>query len=300
MDACGSLPSSDAATPPLTCSSGSSSPALSSPNLFSSGSGYESDVFVRRSSHTRKKDPNHVKRPSNAFIIYRSSVTHEIKTTSDEHDHRNISRTAAMLWRNLSNEEREPYLAEAARQKAEHAAKYPDYKYAPVSKRTVKKRKSKRDTKKEEAHCAEIAHKVSSVLRMRKKGPDTKLSLRPVTPPPPAPQLTKLESPPLFTITPSTPELPALAMPSPSPAKYSPYTPEHHLSAISHMPQYSPMPQPESTIFTPELCPSTSTASDYQTDPNLPSMNLPDTYDCPPQVCMPSVLPDSMNSQPSV
>ncbi|KAH9921395.1 high mobility group box domain-containing protein [Fomitopsis serialis] len=103
-----------------------------SPNPFSCP---ELD-FIRRSSHSRKRDADHIPRPPNAFMLFRSELwaKEKIKSTV-ERDHRMISRMAGAAWNALPESERVPYrrLAELAKQR--HAEAYPDYKYSPVFKK---------------------------------------------------------------------------------------------------------------------------------------------------------------------
>lgn len=89
--------------------------------------------FVRRSSHSRKRDPDHIPRPPNAFMLFRSEFWAKEKTKHTvERDHRMISRVAGKAWNDLSESERVPYRRMAEMAKRQHAELYPDYKYSPV------------------------------------------------------------------------------------------------------------------------------------------------------------------------
>ncbi|EGN97655.1 hypothetical protein SERLA73DRAFT_139986, partial [Serpula lacrymans var. lacrymans S7.3] len=49
-----------------------------------------------------------------------------------ENDHRNISRIAGKLWREMSKEEKQPWIELAEKEKERHAAQYPNYRYSPA------------------------------------------------------------------------------------------------------------------------------------------------------------------------
>ncbi|OJA11436.1 hypothetical protein AZE42_04585 [Rhizopogon vesiculosus] len=114
--------------------------------------------FHNRSSHSRKKEEGHIPRPPNAFIVFRSCLWSNEDFRSLESDHRNVSRIAGERWRNLSDDEKEPFVQMAREAKALHAKMYPNYKYSP-SHRSVagSKRKLRRNSKEEKTKCDIIA-----------------------------------------------------------------------------------------------------------------------------------------------
>ena len=73
-----------------------------------------------------------------------------------ESDHRNISRIAGHLWRNLTPEQQLPYHKLAEQAKRKHALLYPNYKYTPVYNRD---RAAKSKDKGDHARRALIAEK---------------------------------------------------------------------------------------------------------------------------------------------
>lgn len=88
---------------------------------------------AQRSSHSRKRDPDYVPRPVNAFMIFRSEFWNEQKKKDTvERDHRQISRMAGQRWNQLSPVQRAVYHAKADEAKRRHAITYPNYKYTPV------------------------------------------------------------------------------------------------------------------------------------------------------------------------
>ncbi|KAI0935818.1 hypothetical protein AcV5_004135 [Taiwanofungus camphoratus] len=121
---------------------------------------YEPPSCVARSSHSRKKQPGHIPRPPNAFMLFRSDLWAKEKIKSSvERDHRQISRIAGALWNSLPEAQRAPFkrLAEAAKQ--HHAQLFPEYKYAPVYRKDKPvKRKGKTATDGNAARWKAVAH----------------------------------------------------------------------------------------------------------------------------------------------
>ncbi|KAG1749676.1 uncharacterized protein EDB91DRAFT_758561 [Suillus paluster] len=114
--------------------------------------------FPNRSSHSRKKEEGHIPRPPNAFIVFRSCLWSNEDFRSLESDHRNVSRIAGERWRNLSDDEKEPFVQMAKEAKAMHAKMYPNYKYSPSHRSAVgPKRKARRNSEEEKAKCDMIA-----------------------------------------------------------------------------------------------------------------------------------------------
>ncbi|KAJ3994222.1 hypothetical protein F5050DRAFT_1809804 [Lentinula boryana] len=111
-----------------------------------------------RTSQIKRKGNDHVPRPANAFIVFRSHWWSENKACpSVETDHREVSRIVAHHWNMLSEEERLPFRQEAEARKRQHAVQFPDYKYAPGTRKSVKPRKKvSRDSRAEKAKCDKI------------------------------------------------------------------------------------------------------------------------------------------------
>ncbi|KAK0473943.1 hypothetical protein IW261DRAFT_663561 [Armillaria novae-zelandiae] len=96
----------------------------------------------RRHTPSHRSTPKHVRRPPNAFMLFRSYYWRENKDTVRERDHREISRTCGELWRALPPDEKKVYRDMANDAKEVHLAKYPDYKFTRVS-RPKKTRKTR-------------------------------------------------------------------------------------------------------------------------------------------------------------
>lgn len=134
--------------------------------------------------HGRKRKAGHIPRPPNAFMIYRSHMWSQRKITSTlERDHRNISKIVGHCWNKLDEEQRAPYRAIADEAKCRHAELYPDYKYAPLSRREkAPKRKVKGDSGSEEARCKTVAALlISGMEGLALENEMTRLSLEAAT-----------------------------------------------------------------------------------------------------------------------
>jgi hypothetical protein len=114
-----SSPRSQTASP----SSSTSSLVDSQPTPFTSAAG-------------TANDPNHVRRPRNAFIIFRCDFSREHAGVDqgDSVADRSLSKRAAIAWRGLSEEQKQVYKERAAQEKGEHARANPNYRYRPVKK----------------------------------------------------------------------------------------------------------------------------------------------------------------------
>ncbi|KAI0719118.1 hypothetical protein C8T65DRAFT_636841 [Cerioporus squamosus] len=115
---------------------------------------------AQRSSHSRKRDPDYVPRPPNAFMIFRSEFWNmeKIKDTVIERDHRQISRIAGQRWNQLTPAERAPYHAKADEAKRLHAIAHPNYKYTPICRKDRGvKRKAKLDLSDKIYRCQQVA-----------------------------------------------------------------------------------------------------------------------------------------------
>ena len=72
-----------------------------------------------------------VKRPANAFILYRSSRKDQIMKSLDTRNNQNVSKAAAEMWKNESNAVKKQFHDLALKEAARHKEEHPDYKYQP-------------------------------------------------------------------------------------------------------------------------------------------------------------------------
>ncbi|KIY67514.1 hypothetical protein CYLTODRAFT_490576 [Cylindrobasidium torrendii FP15055 ss-10] len=124
-----------------------------------------------RSRRASRKSGTHIPRPSNAFILFRSWY---IQYTS-ERQHAVISQDAGNAWHVLPVEQQEYWRQQALLKKLEHAARYPNYQYAPGSnkpKRSKTKHTSKHtNTCAGVTRCEKAARQVSPPPRTEKVPP---------------------------------------------------------------------------------------------------------------------------------
>ncbi|KAL1741548.1 hypothetical protein HDZ31DRAFT_45193 [Schizophyllum fasciatum] len=86
----------------------------------------------RERSHQRKRSVNHIPRPPNAFIIFRSSFIKAHKVSKAiENSHANLSKIVAVAWKQLPPAERTYWYGRAADATKEHHLRFPDYQFQP-------------------------------------------------------------------------------------------------------------------------------------------------------------------------
>ncbi|XP_042887400.1 transcription factor SOX-4-like [Penaeus japonicus] len=85
-------------------------------------------------TQTKKHNPNHVKRPMNAFMVWSQMERREIVKFAPDMHNAEISKQLGKRWKNLTEDQRQPYIQEAERLRQLHMQEYPDYKYRPRKK----------------------------------------------------------------------------------------------------------------------------------------------------------------------
>ncbi|EMD35677.1 hypothetical protein CERSUDRAFT_116408 [Gelatoporia subvermispora B] len=115
----------------------------------------------RRQAHSKKKPENHIPRPPNAFILFRSSFIKNQHVSSEvETNHSTLSKIIGLTWQNLPHEEREIWHAKAKAALDEHKRKFPEYSFRPLhpkAKVIGEKRKVREVSPKDMKRCAKIA-----------------------------------------------------------------------------------------------------------------------------------------------
>lgn len=111
-----------------------------------------------------------IKRPANAWILYRSEQIVEYKRTAEPGKpllmQAELSRLISDRWRDLPLAERNVWFAKADQAKKEHEAKHPDYTYMPESKADKALRLAR---EKEEKAAASLAKKEANRAAKRSK-----------------------------------------------------------------------------------------------------------------------------------
>ena len=133
-----------------------------------------------KKSHARRQPHGHVARPRNAFILFRCDFVRQKKVPADvESDHRNISRIAGSVWREMTVEDKAPWVEMAEAEKEVHMKLNPGYRYSPgVGSTTALKRRKRGDIP--DAQSVVLARK--SEIRTRRRSSSCPTVSDPVAP----------------------------------------------------------------------------------------------------------------------
>lgn len=120
-----------------------------------------SECSARRPTHSRKRGEDHIPRPPNAFILFRSSfIKSQHVSTEVETNHSTLSKIIGLTWQNMPHDERQVWHAKAKKALEEHKKKWPQYAFRPShakAKRGTEKRKVREVEPKDMKRCAKIA-----------------------------------------------------------------------------------------------------------------------------------------------
>ncbi|TFK62854.1 hypothetical protein BDN72DRAFT_902886 [Pluteus cervinus] len=95
-----------------------------------------SAAAARKQAHSKKKPENHIPRPPNAFILFRSSfIKSQHVSTEVETNHSTLSKIIGLTWQNLPEDERKVWHAKAKNALEDHKRKYPKYAFRPLHNR---------------------------------------------------------------------------------------------------------------------------------------------------------------------
>ncbi|KAG8533339.1 uncharacterized protein KY384_002122 [Bacidia gigantensis] len=107
------------------------------------------EAWVNRSLEERRKEVGNdgfIKRPSNSFILYRSAFADRCREYEKSNNHQDISSMAGASWAIESSAVRKQYEDWAKKERENHQAAFPDYKFQPQTQEAkARKRKEKFD-----------------------------------------------------------------------------------------------------------------------------------------------------------
>ncbi|KAI0628677.1 hypothetical protein C8Q77DRAFT_1162076 [Trametes polyzona] len=144
-----SAPESTLSVPDSYVYSSPSAPASSQGSSHRRRRSTASDIGERR---PKKGDDDYIKRPENAFILFRRAACGELQAARGtegasgpvkKERQADLSKTISQQWKSLTPEERQKWEDLAKEKKKEHEAMYPNYVYRPQRNKGKKNKKGK-------------------------------------------------------------------------------------------------------------------------------------------------------------
>ena len=89
------------------------------------------------SLQTKKNSPDYIKRPMNAFMVFSHHERRRVITDDPIIQNTSISKELGRRWNSLTEQQRRPFVEEAARLKELHLKQFPQYKYRPTKKKRM-------------------------------------------------------------------------------------------------------------------------------------------------------------------
>jgi len=139
-------------------SSSTPEPSSPTPQLFPP-SELPPTTTRRRVPPGKRRSLGYIPRPPNAFMLFRADFVRQKHVPgSIETNHGSLSKIIGNCWRALPLEEKRVWEIKAKHAKAEHKARYPEYRFRPVHNKNKEKKKEKATpTAEDERRCEEVA-----------------------------------------------------------------------------------------------------------------------------------------------
>lgn len=127
-------------------------------------------------SKSKARDPDHVPRPPNSFILFANSL----RAKANGANMRNTSRSAADEWKSMTEEEKQPWKALATAAKDKHHKEHPGYRYKP--KRVAAGSGPDASASASADDGAKVVRRSRSVARQMSATPESSMCSTPSTP----------------------------------------------------------------------------------------------------------------------
>jgi hypothetical protein len=148
-------------------------PLVDAPSEFILFPPAEETAAPKRQPHSRKKPENHIPRPPNAFILFRSSfIKSQHVSTGVETNHSTLSKIIGITWQSLPDQERQIWHQKAKEALEEHKRKFPKYAFRPVQTKAKGASSEKRKVREVEPKDLKRCEKIAQLLVEGKKGHD--------------------------------------------------------------------------------------------------------------------------------
>jgi HMG (high mobility group) box len=130
----------------------------------------------RRVPPGKRRSLGYIPRPPNAFMLFRADFVRQKHVPgSIETNHGSLSKIIGNCWKSLPLEEKQVWEVKAKYAKADHKARYPEYRFRPVHNKNKDKKKEKAPPSVEdERRCEEVAQ----LLLEGKKGDELAAAVR--------------------------------------------------------------------------------------------------------------------------